>query len=76
MASDLSEIAGLFNATIPAAMTKEDRDKALKETIVRIKENSINHRSKELAPTDMEGLMKLVQDKKALEELERMHISM
>ena len=71
-----SEIAGLFNATIPAAMTKEDRDKALKETIVRIKENSINHRSKELGPTDMEGLMKLVQDKKALEELERMHISM
>lgn len=71
-----SEIAGLFNATIPAATTKEDRDKALKETIVRIKENSINHRSKELAPTDMEGLMKLVQDKKALEELERMHISM
>lgn len=70
------EIAGLFNATIPAAATKEDRDKALKETIVRIKENSINHRSKELAPTDMEGLMKIVQDKKALEELERMHISM
>lgn len=70
------EIAGLFNATIPAATTKEDRDKALKETIVRIKENSINHRSKELAPTDMEGLMKIVQDKKALEELERMHISM
>jgi len=44
------------------------------ETIVRIKENSINHRS--LAPTDMEGLMKLVQDKKALEELKRTHISL
>lgn len=69
------EIAALFNATIPAATTKEDRDKALKETIVRIKENSINYRSKALAPTDMEGLMKLVQDKKALEQLEKMHIS-
>lgn len=69
------EIAGLFNARIPATTTKEDRDKALKETIIRIKENSINHRSKALAPTDMEGLMKLVQDKRALEELERMHIS-
>lgn len=70
------EIAGLFNATIPATTTKEDREKALKETIVRIKENSINYRSKALAPTDMEGLMKLVQDKKALEQLEKMHISM
>lgn len=70
------EIAGLFNATIPATTTKGDREKALKETIVRIKENSINYRSKALAPTDMEGLMKLVQDKKALEQLEKMHISM
>ncbi len=70
------EIAGLFNARIPATTTKGDREKALKETIVRIKENSINYRSKALAPTDMEGLMKLVQDKKALEQLEKMHISM
>ena len=70
------EIAGLFNARIPAATTKEDRDKALKETIVRIKENSINYRSKALAPTDMEGLMKLVEDKKALEQLEKIRISM
>lgn len=69
------EIAGLFNARIHEIETKEDKEKALKETIVRIKENSIAHRSKALAPTDMEGLMKLVQDKKALEQLERMHIS-
>ena len=69
------EIAGLFNARIHEIETKEDKEKALKETIVRIKENSINYRSKALAPTDMEGLMKLVQDKKALEQLERMHIS-
>lgn len=68
------EIAGLFNARIHEIETKEDREKALKETIVRIKKNSIAHRSKALAPTDMEGLMKLVQDKKALEQLERMHI--
>lgn len=68
------EIAGLFNARIHEIETKEDKEKALKETIVRIKENSIAHRSKALAPTDMDGLMKLVQDKKALEQLERMHI--
>ena len=69
------EIAGLFNARIHKVETKDDIEKALKETIVRIKQNSIDHRSKALAPTDMEGLMKIVQDKKALEQLEKTHIS-
>lgn len=69
------EIAGLFNARIHDVETKEDKEKALKETIVRIKQNSIKHRSETLAPTDMAGLMKLVEDKRALEELERLHIS-
>ncbi|MCI5873868.1 MAG: DNA primase [Clostridiales bacterium] len=69
------EIAGLFNARIHKVETKDDMEKALKETIVRIKQNSIDHRSKALAPTDMEGLMKIVQDKKALEQLEKTHIS-
>lgn len=69
------EIAGLFNATIREVKTKEDRDKALKETIVRVKENSINHRSMNMDPTDMDGLMKLVEAKRALEALEKLHIS-
>lgn len=69
------EIAGLFNARIHKVETKDDMAKALKETIVRVKRNSIDHRSKALAPTDMEGLMKIVQDKKALEQLEKAHIS-
>lgn len=69
------EIAGLFNARIHKVETKDDMEKALKETIIRVKQNSIDHRSKALAPTDMEGLMKIVQDKKALEQLEKTHIS-
>lgn len=69
------EIAGLFNARIHEVETKDEREKALKETIVRIKQNSIKYRSEHLAPTDMQGLMKLVTDKKDLEELEKVHIS-
>lgn len=65
------EIAGLFNATIRGTPTKEDRGKALKETVVRVKENSISRRSRELSPTDLAGLMKLVEDKRALEALSR-----
>ena len=70
------EIAGLFNATIHKVETKEEMEKALKETIIRVKENSMNYRSAHLPPTDMAGLMKIVQDKKDLAELEKLHISL
>ena len=69
------EIAALFNARIHEVESKEDREKALKETIIRIKQNSIKYRSEHLAPTDMAGLMQLVTDKRDLEELEKLHIS-
>ena len=69
------EIAALFNARIHEVESKEDREKALKETIIRIKQNSIKYRSGHLAPTDMAGLMQLVTDKRDLEELEKLHIS-
>lgn len=69
------EIAALFNARLHEIDSKEDREKALKETIVRIKQNSIQYRSDHLASNDMAGLMKIVTDKKNLEELENLHIS-
>jgi DNA primase len=65
------EIAGLFNATIHPVESEEEREKALKETVIRVKDHSIRHRTQELAPTDMESLMKLIEDKKALEKLTR-----
>ena len=69
------EIAGLFNAGIHQVETKEDREKALKETIIRVKRNSMEFQAKTAAPTDMEALQKMVADKRALEELEKVHIS-
>ena len=69
------EIAALFNASIHEVETKSDMEKAIKETIIRIKTNSINMRSKNLEPTDMAGLMKIVEDKRSLEKLEKLHIS-
>lgn len=69
------EIAGLFNATIHKVESKNDMEKALHETILRIKENSINYRSQNLKPEDLEGLMKVIEDKRALEQLEKLHIS-
>lgn len=63
------EIAGLFHARLKEVTTPAEKEKALWETVVRLKENSINVRSKQLGPTDMEGLQKLIADKKELERL-------
>ena len=70
-----NEVAALFNATIHEVESKQDMEKAIKETIIRIKQNSINFRSQNLDPTDLNGLMKVVEDKKSLEKLEKLHIS-
>ena len=72
---DQSEIASLFHARIAKGETKADREKALKETILRVKQNSIREHSKHLDPTDMAGLQKIIADKKQLEKLEKTNIS-
>ncbi len=69
------EIAGLFNARIHEVETKNDMEKALKETILRIKQNSIDYRTKHADPADMQALMGIVEDKRALEKLDKLHIS-
>ena len=69
------QVAGLFNARIHEVETKGDMEKALKETIIRIKQNSIDERTRQANPADLDALMKLVDDKRALEKLEKLHIS-
>ena len=69
------EIAGFFNATIHELESKQDREKVVKETIRRIKENSIDVRSRQSDPNDMKSMMQLIQDKMTLEKLDKTHIS-
>lgn len=69
------EISELFHARIEEVESKADKEKALKETILRVKQNSINYRSTHLAPTDMQGMQQLVSDKISLQQLEKLHIS-
>lgn len=69
------EVAGLFNARIHEVETKNDMEKALKETIIRIKQNSIDYRTTHADPTDLNALMKVIEDKRSLEKLEKLHIS-
>ena len=69
------EVAELFHARIHEVDSVAERDKALKETILRVKDNSISYRSAHLEPTDMQGLQQLVADKRTLQNMEKMHIS-
>lgn len=69
------EAASLFHAHIKELTTKQEQEKAIKETLIRVKRNSIEVATKNLAPTDMAGLQSLMNAKKALQDLEKLHIS-
>ena len=69
------QAAALFNTRIRELKTKEEREQALKETILRVKSNSIDHRTLHLEPTDMAGLQHLMEEKRKLEDLRKLHIS-
>ena len=72
------QAAAVFHARLPL-QTAEEKERAFRDVICRLKESSIGWRSDHLDPTDMTGLMKLMEDKKALERLQRgetpLHIS-
>jgi DNA primase len=70
-----SEAASLFHTTIKELETKESREKALRDIIVKIKDNSIANRSKNLEATDVSGLQKLLADKRQLQEIQKLYIS-
>lgn len=70
-----SQTAGLFNASLPVE-TKEEMEKALNETLHRIMENSLDYRNAHLDPADMKGLQKIIRDKRRLEDVKTLHISL
>lgn len=69
------EVASLFHTKIKELTTKQEQEKALKETIIRVKNNSIEYATKMLDPTDIVGLQKLMDAKRELQDLQRLHIS-
>ncbi|MBQ8280685.1 MAG: DNA primase [Roseburia sp.] len=69
------EVAGLFNARIHEVETQNEMEKALKETIIRVKQNSIEFREAHANPTDINAMMQFIKERKDLQELEKLHIS-
>lgn len=69
------EVASLFHTKIRELTTISEQEKALKETIIRVKGHSIDTTAKNLAPTDIAGLQRLMEAKRELQDLEKLHIS-
>ena len=65
----------VVHTKIQKLTTKEEREKALQETIVKVKTHSIDYRTMHLEPTDIIGLQKLMEEKRKLDDLKKLHIS-
>lgn len=70
------EAAALFNARIYPVESKAEREKALTETIVRVRKNSLEQKAAALDPTDIQGLQQVLNDRKKLDALRHLHISL
>lgn len=66
-------VSAMLQDAIPALSTKEEEEKALQETILRVKQNSIAWQTAHMDPNDMEMLQKIVQKRR---EIEKLHISL
>ena len=64
-------VARIFNTTVGEIESAQDREKALKETVLRVKKNAMEARRKSLDPADPNALMSVVEDKKKLQEMEK-----
>lgn len=70
------EVAALFHARLAApAEDKKEREKAFHDILVRVKTNSYEYYSARMG-SDMEALKRVIEGKKALEELKNTHISL
>ncbi len=69
------EVAGLFHTKIKELTTVQEQEKALKETVVRVKRHSIEEAARNWDPTDMRGIQRLMEAKRELQDLEKLHIS-
>lgn len=68
-------VAELFHTRLPELSTAQEKEKALKETMIRIKQNSLDEAARNLDPADIEGLRNLMAAKRALQCMMELHIS-
>ena len=67
--------AQIFNTKIRAE-SQAEQEKAIRESIYKVVNHGITQKTKELGAADIQGLQKLIEARKRLQELGRLHISL
>ncbi len=70
---DQRKVAAMFDESIKELNSKEEEEKALQETILRVKQDSIGWQSEHVDKKDAEALSKILQKRR---EIEKLHISL
>ncbi len=68
-----SKISALFTTRLEGIETKEERQKALHDILMKVKTNSYEY-YKAQSGTDIDAMRKMIEGKKALQELAKTHI--
>lgn len=68
------QVAELFSAQLEEIETKQEKEKALKDLIIRVKTGSYERASRDIGTGDLSYLTKLVEEKRGLEELKKIEI--
>lgn len=69
------EVAKIFNTKLPRIETVQEKEKALRDVLLSVKQNSFDHYSA-LMGSDVEALSYVISGKKELEALRKTHISL
>ena len=69
------QAAELFHTTLPELSTRQERERAFHDILLAVKRNSYQYCMTNLG-SDVNAVMQAVKGKKALEELQRTHISL
>ncbi|MCM1188320.1 MAG: DNA primase [bacterium] len=69
------EAAELFQTNLPQLATRQEKEKAFRDILLAVKRNSYEHLSSGLG-SDVNALNQVIEGKKALEELAKLHISL
>ena len=70
-----SEVAALFHATLEHIDTPEEREKALRDAVIKVKQNAVADRTRQTDPLDLEAMQQAIRDKKDLEKLRNIRFS-
>ncbi len=61
------EVASLFNSALSDELSDSEKEKALNETVVKVKKNSLDYKSRNI--NDIQELQKIIKEQKQLQKL-------